>query len=161
MPKAIAKDDSHLGAVPEDGYLIDPGTGEVLGTAPAATPTVVPILGGSPAAGATNVLQLDSFLQTAGFLGTRAQIESELDAISASVRQFHRMQPDLVMKMISAFSARLTELAVLLHRVEAYDRQYTRVRTQQVERWLTDLDRQYKIASRMVEINRQDLELLR
>ena len=65
------------------------------------------------------------------------------------------------MREVAAYSARLTELAVLLHRVEGTDRQYTRIRTQQVERFLAELDRQYKIASRLVEIMRQDLELSR
>lgn len=96
-----------------------------------------------------------------GHIGDRAEIELELDLIAASIRTFHRKQPDQVMREAAGFSARLTEMAVLLHRVEGLDRQYTRVRTQQVERFLTELDRQFKIASRLVEVMRQDLELMR
>ncbi len=93
-------------------------------------------------------------------LGTRQQIQDELDDIAAAVRAFHTQQPDQVMKQVAAYGARLTELCVLLHRVESLDRQYTRVRTQQVERWLAELDRQFKVASRLVEVQRQDLALL-
>ena len=65
------------------------------------------------------------------------------------------------MRECSGYSARLTELAVLLHRVEAGNRQYTRIRTQQVERFLAEIDRQWKTASRLVEVMRQDVDLSR
>jgi hypothetical protein len=94
-------------------------------------------------------------------LGSRADIEAELDGMAFAMRCFTLKQPDQVMREVAAYSARCTELCVLLHRVEALDRQYTRVRTQQVERFLVELDRQFKIASRLVEIMRQDLELMR
>lgn len=101
-------------------------------------------------------------LAPAGHLGTREEIEDELDVIAAAIRSFHRKQPDQVMRETAGYSARLTELAVLLHRVEGVSgRAYTRIRTQQVERYLAELDRQFKISSRLVEIMRQDLELMR
>ena len=100
-------------------------------------------------------------LGPAGTLGTREQIEKELDLIAAAVRLFYRKQPDQVMRECSGYSARLSELAMLLHRVEAGNRQYTRIRTQQVERFLAEIDRQWKTASRQIEIMRQDLELSR
>jgi hypothetical protein len=99
-------------------------------------------------------------LRDAGYLGSRDDIQAELDSIAAACRQFHMQQPDQVLKQVAAYGARLTELTVLLHRVEALDRQYTRVRTQQVEKWLAELDRQFKVASRLVEVQRQDLALL-
>lgn len=102
-----------------------------------------------------------SYLAPAGYLGTRVEIEKELDAIVASIRSFADQMPDQVMRACAAYSARLTELCVLLHRVETVDRQYTRIRTQQVERFLAEIDRQFKIASRLVEVQRQDLDLLR
>lgn len=100
-------------------------------------------------------------LSPSGYLGTRAEIERELDGMSFAVRTFALKQPDQVMRECAAYSARLTELAVLLHRVESLDRQYTRIRTQQVERWLTELERQFRVASRLVEVARHDIELMR
>jgi hypothetical protein len=100
-------------------------------------------------------------LSTPGHLGTRDEIQNELDGIAAAMRQFHIKHPDQVMRECSAYGARLTELAVLLHRVESADRQYTRIRTQQVDRFLKEIESQFKIASRLVEIHRQDLEIMR
>lgn len=94
-------------------------------------------------------------------LGTRPQIQAELDDIAAAVRGFFAKAPDQVLRECSAYSARLTEMCVLLHRVENLDRQYLRIRTQQVERYLAELDRQWKTASRLIEVLRQDLELLK
>lgn len=100
-------------------------------------------------------------LNPVGFLGTRAEIQDELDRMAFAIRSFSLKAPDQVMRECAAYGARLTELAVLLHRVEATDRQYTRVRTQQVERWQNELGQQFKIASRIVEVQRQDLEMMR
>jgi len=96
-----------------------------------------------------------------GHLGPREEIEKELDLIAAAIRSFSRKQPDQVLRECSGYSARLTEMAVLLHRVEGASRQYTRIRTQQVERFLAELDRQWKTASRLIEVQRQDMELMK
>ena len=47
-----------------------------------------------------------------------------------------------------------------LQRVEGYDRQYKSLRTQQVQRLHDELERQFKIHSRMLEVRRQDLSLM-
>lgn len=94
-------------------------------------------------------------------LGTRPQIERELDGIALAIRSFTLKAPDQIMRECAAYSARLTEMCVLLTRIETTDRQYLKVRTQQVERYLGELDRQFKIASRLVEVQRQDLELMK
>ena len=110
---------------------------------------------------ATQELFLVAPLRPSWFLGTRAEIEHELDGIALAIRTFSAKMPDQVMREVAAYSARLTEMCVLLARVESRDRQYLRVRTQQVERFMAELDRQFKIASRLIEVQRQDLELLR
>ena len=114
----------------------------------------------SPVAGALQFLDPLDALGPAGHLGDRPEIEKELDLIAAAIRVFHRKAPDQVMRECSGYSARLTELAVLLHRVEGSNRQYTRIRTQQVERYLAELDRQFKTASRLIEVSRQDIALM-
>ena len=95
-----------------------------------------------------------------GGLGSRQQIEDELDDIAAAMRGFHLKAADQVLRECSAYSARLTELCVLLHRNEALDRQLVRVRTQQVQRYLEEMDRQFKTASRLIEVQRQDIALM-
>lgn len=95
-------------------------------------------------------------------LGTREEIQAELDSIGNAIRLFHTKAADEVMEECSAYSARLTELYVLLHRVESTGTGagYSRVRTQQVDIYRTEIEFQFKIASRKVEILRQDLALL-
>lgn len=95
-----------------------------------------------------------------GGLGTREQIQEELDSIASAMRSFYTKAADQVMRECSAYGARLTEMCVLLHRVEALDRQYVRVRTQQVQRYLDELEHQLRIASRLIEVQRQDLSML-
>ena len=93
-------------------------------------------------------------------LGTREEIQAELDGIAAAMRGFYAKAPDQVLRECSAYSARLAELYVLLHRVEGLDRQYTRLRTQQVEIYRDEMREQWKTASRLIEVQRQDLMLL-
>lgn len=100
-------------------------------------------------------------LRAAGALGTRAEIEAELDDVMAAMRTFVLKPPDQVMREVAAYSARLSEITVLLHRVEGTDRQYTRVRTMQVTPIADELVLQFRIASRLLEQQRQDLELVR
>lgn len=131
-----------------------PGPRDVPPANPSAALSLVPpaTAGGMPAPGMAYL---------ANGLGSRQDIERELDGIALAIRAFALKQPDQIMRECGAYGARLTELCVLLSRHEASDRQYLRVRTQQVERYLTELDRQFKISSRLVEIMRQDLEMLR
>lgn len=95
-----------------------------------------------------------------GVLVSRQQVEDEIDLMLRAVRGFWDMEPDQVMRMCAAMSARCTELCVHLHRLEGR-REWKQIRTLQVERLLNELDRQFKIASRMLEVRRQDLETSR
>ena len=158
-------------AVKNDATPLRPAPTEAKGTATPVAETLCTACGDThrgrctcASAAPTPGAQVFAFLaplRPAGALGDRLEIQEELDGIAVSVRAFHLKQPDQVMRECAAYSARLTELCVLLHRVESLERQYTRVRTAQVERWLSELDRQFKIASRLIEVNRQDLELLK
>lgn len=95
-----------------------------------------------------------------GVLVSRQAVEDEIDLMLRAVRGFWDMEPDQVMRMCAAMSARCTELAIHLHRLEG-KREWKQIRTLQVERLLSELDRQFKIASRMLEVRRQDLETSR
>lgn len=94
-------------------------------------------------------------------LGSKTAVLAEIDAMLSAVRDFWQMEPDEVMREISAYTARCTELYVQLHRVEGVHREWRQVRTQQVVPLLDELDRQYKNASRMLEVRRQDLDAVR
>lgn len=100
-------------------------------------------------------------LSAPGYLGSRKEIENELDSILAAARCFSVKPSDVVMMECSAYLARLTELRVLLQRVEHGSREYARVRTTQVQPIADMIELQYKMASRLVEVARQDIELSR
>lgn len=128
---------------------------------PRSVPPAVPSAALSLVPPATAGLAMPGMAYLSNGLGTRDDIERELDGVALAIRSFGLKQPDQVLRESSAYSARLTELCVLLARHESADRQYLRVRTQQVEKYLQELDRQYKLHSRLVEIQRQDLELMK
>jgi hypothetical protein len=91
-------------------------------------------------------------------LGSRQEVEREIDEMLTVVRNFWRLEPDMVMKQVAAYSARCTELFVHLQRIEGKDRTYSKIRTMQVNPLLDELDRQFRLASRLVEVRRQDLD---
>jgi hypothetical protein len=95
-----------------------------------------------------------------GALISKQHVEDEVDLMLRAVRGFWQMEPDQVMRMASAMSARATELAVHLHRLEG-KREWRQVRTMQVDKLLQELERQFRIASRLLEVRRQDLETAR
>lgn len=95
-----------------------------------------------------------------GALVSKDAVEAEIDLMLTAVRRFYGQEPDQRMRAITAMSARCTELCIHLHRLEGR-REWRQVRTQQVERLLAELDRQFKIASREIEVRRQDIELTR
>ncbi len=95
-----------------------------------------------------------------GALGSRKAVEGEIDLMLRAVRGFWELEPDQVAKLIQAMSARCTELCVHLHRLEGA-REWRQVRTQQVERLLAELDRQWKLASRLIAVRQQDIDLAR
>jgi len=96
-----------------------------------------------------------------GALVSRQAVEEEIDLMLRTVRSFWELEPDQVMRMIAALSARATELTVHLHRLDTKYREWKQIRTMQVDKVLLELDRQFKIASRMLEVRRQDLEMAR
>lgn len=95
-----------------------------------------------------------------GALVSRQSVEDEIDMMLRTIRGFWDMEPDQVFKMSRAISARCTEMGIHLHRLEG-KREWKQVRTMQVERILLEIDRQFKLASREVEMRRQDLEMER
>lgn len=95
-----------------------------------------------------------------GALESKAKVEEEIDLMLRTVRSFWELEPDQVARLIQAMSARCTEMCIHLHRLEGR-REWKQVRTQQVERLLTELDRQWKLASRLIEVRRQDIDLAR
>lgn len=94
-------------------------------------------------------------------LPSKEKVLDEVDRMTRLVRTFWKMEPDEVMRAVSALGARCVELYQQLHRVEGKDRTWRQVRTQQVVPLQDELERQWKNASRLLEVRRQDLEFIR
>lgn len=94
-------------------------------------------------------------------LTTRVGVLLELQGIKAALKTWFDKQPDQVIREASAYSARLTELWTELRLVEAHDRQWTQLRTMQVQPLLDEIDRQYRFQTSRIAIARQDIDLSR
>lgn len=94
-------------------------------------------------------------------LGTREEVLAEVDAMLRAMRTWWELEPDAVLRIAAAYSARLTEMYVHLHRIEGARREWRQVRTQQIVPLLQELDRQHKSASRELEARKQDLDKIR
>lgn len=97
----------------------------------------------------------------AGTPDTRASVLLELAGIKAAIRTWFDKQPDQVIREASAYSARLTELWTELRLLEAHDRQWTQLRTMQVQPVLDEVDRQYEFQKSRIAVARQDIDLSR
>jgi hypothetical protein len=95
-----------------------------------------------------------------GALGSREAVEEEIDMMLRGVRTFWNMEPDHVMRAAGAMSARCSEMGIHLHRLEGR-REWKQIRTMQVDKLLAELDRQFRLASRLIEVRRQDIETSR
>lgn len=95
-----------------------------------------------------------------GMLISREHVEQELDMCLRTIRTFWQMEPDQVLRASGAISARCTELSVHLHRLEG-KREWKQIRTMQVDRILAEVDRQFRINSRLIEVRRQDIAMER
>ena len=95
-------------------------------------------------------------------LGSREKVEGEIDLMLRSMKEVWRMEPDQAMRLLSAISARATQLSVLLHRVEGskFAAAWKQVRTQQIGQILSEVDRQFKMSSRNVTMRKLDYDLL-
>lgn len=94
-------------------------------------------------------------------LGSKEEVLAEVDAMLRAMRTWWELEPDAVLRISAAYSVRLTELYVNLHRVEGKEREWRQVRTQQIVPLLQEMDRQHKSASRELEARKQDLEKIR
>lgn len=106
-----------------------------------------------------SVASMDTDLVTLayGVIGSPSDVRAELDRINQHLGSFYKMEPDMAMRGIAAYTPRVTEIVRWLFRVEGNDRAYARIRTMDAQPLLDELDRQHKIHSRLLEARGQDL----
>jgi hypothetical protein len=91
-------------------------------------------------------------------LGSINEIRKEIDDALADMRAFHRVEPDLVMRAVSAHSARLIEISIHIQRIEVVRREWKPVR-EEADRVLAELKNQFSVASRLFAMRQADWEM--
>lgn len=89
------------------------------------------------------------------------QLRGEINHMLARLASLASEMPDIVIRDCMAFMGRLTEMHVGLIRIEAQNRKAKFFRTSEVQRLMELCDFQFKSASRLVEIARQEVDLSR
>jgi hypothetical protein len=94
-------------------------------------------------------------------VGTVPELLLELSGVKAAIRTWHDKQPDEVIREASAYSARLTEIWTELRLLEQGGaREYTQMRTMQVQPVIDEVDRQFKFAQSRITMMRLDVEMV-
>ncbi len=90
-----------------------------------------------------------------------SSLEDELDAMVAAVKEIDPSAPDVIMMTCMALMARCTEIHLQLVRLEGTNRKARIFRTEQLQVVMDLLNFEYKAASRLIEVRRQEVELSR
>ena len=88
-------------------------------------------------------------------------IQEELDGMVAAIGELDPSQPDMVISTCMALMARCTEIYLNLVRIETQYGKARFIRTMQLQKVMDLLDFQFKGASRLVEVARQELDTTR
>jgi hypothetical protein len=88
-------------------------------------------------------------------------LEEEIDAMLQSITQFDASAPDEILAACMAYMGRCTELFVQLVRIEGVHRRAKAFRTMQLQKVMDLIDFEFKGASRLIEVRRQELDTSR
>lgn len=83
-------------------------------------------------------------------------VRGEVDDAFAQLKTFHNQEPDWCMRVASGHSARLSELAVQIGRIEDWAQEWKRVRQRELEPCIAEIRSQYEIASRRHTVREHD-----
>ena len=86
-----------------------------------------------------------------------ANMQGELDAYYVLMKQFNLMDTAEVLQQLSSWSARASEMRTQLVRVES--RKSNAFRTREVDPFLDECDRQFKIHSRLQSLRELDWKM--
>jgi hypothetical protein len=85
----------------------------------------------------------------------------EVEAMVQTIQSVVHEQPDVIMTTCMALMARCTEIWIQLLRVEVTERRAKAFRTMQLQKIMDLIDFEFKGASRLIEVARQEVELSR
>jgi len=97
---------------------------------------------------------------------SRASVDSavaawrrEIDNFYVAMKQFPSNDGETILMSLSAFSARANEIRLALVRTET--RQYTAFRTKEIDPFIEEVDRQFKVWSRFQSVRQMEWEVSR
>lgn len=85
----------------------------------------------------------------------------EVEVMVLTIQSVIESSPDVVMTTCMALMARCTEIWINLLRIEPTDRKAKAFRTMQLQKVMDLIDFEFKGASRLIEVARQEVELSR
>jgi len=88
-----------------------------------------------------------------------ATVEEEIDAMISSIKEFDGSAPDILLSTCMAYQARCTELYIQLVRIEPRERKAKVFRVTQLQKVMDLLEFEFRGASRLIEVRRQEMEL--
>lgn len=94
-------------------------------------------------------------------LDSGASLEEEIMAMVTTLRELEDAMPDVIMSTCMAFMARCTEIYLQLVRAEGSYRKAKVFRVTQLSKVMELIEFEFKGASRLIEVRRQDVELSR
>lgn len=91
--------------------------------------------------------------------GSIDSVRAEIDDAFADMKMFIENEPDYIMRIASGHSARLSEIRVKIMRVEDFHREWRSVREREIEPCVTELERQWRNASRLQSCRELDWKM--
>lgn len=88
-----------------------------------------------------------------------ASIYDEVEAMVSTIHSVAAESPDQIVKVCMGLMARCTEIWIQLVRIESSDRRAKAFRTMQLQKVMDLIDFEFRAASRLVEVARQEVEL--
>ncbi len=86
-----------------------------------------------------------------------ANVRAELDQYFRAMQRFSDLEPDQIMMILSSYSARVGELRLQLVRRDT--RRANALRCKEIDPFLEETDRQFKVWSRIVAIKEMEYRL--
>lgn len=100
-------------------------------------------------------------LDAVASLESTASLEDEIMTMVTTLRELEDAMPDVIMSTCMAFMARCTEIHLQLVRIEGSHRKAKTFRVTQLAKVMELIEFEFKGASRLIEVRRQDVELSR
>ncbi len=86
-----------------------------------------------------------------------AALRAEVDEYFSLMKRFHEMEPDEIFMKLSSITARAAEIRIALVRRES--RRCTALRTKEIDPLIEQVDRQFRMWSRILAVKEIDVRL--